>query len=174
MASDDVRLAAAVVREDNPGDKRLVGYVMPREGKQLDLAGIKSTIEKSLPEYMVPAVITVIDEFPYTPSGKVDRKSFPAPSRERPEVATEFVAPKTDDERKIAGLWQSVLQLDKVGTQYNFFELGGNSIKADQFVKSLNETMGCRLSNAEFFDKPTIRGVVDSVALQDHLSLIHI
>ncbi len=160
LADKNVRLAAAVVREDNPGDKRLVGYVMPRKGKTLNVPRIKSTIEKSLPDYMVPAVITVIDQFPYTPSGKIDRKSFPSPSRQRPDVANEFVPAESDEQQQVAALWEQVLQLDQVGIRDNFFELGGNSIKAVQFVKRFNEQFDGALSNAEFFDCPTIAAVI--------------
>ena len=157
-----VRLAAAVVREDRPGDKRLVGYVLPYENKTVDLNQVKSLVEQKLPEYMVPSVLTCIEEFPYTPSGKVDRKSFPAPSRQRPDLATEFVPPKLENEIKLAELWQEILDLDEVGLDDNFFELGGNSIKAVHFVKRCGELLGSSLSNAEFFDKPTIRSIIDS------------
>ena len=155
-ADENVRLAAAVVRKESAGDLRLVGYVLPHEGKTVDLLNLKSKIEKRLPEYMVPSVITVIDEFPYTPSGKTDRKAFPAPSTERPELGTEFIEPANDHERQLAAVWCEILQFDRVGTQDNFFELGGDSIKAVKAVKRSNEVLQASVSNAEFFDGPTI------------------
>ena len=136
-----MRRAAAVVREDRPGDKRIVGYLLAEENAVPDIAKIRTNVASSLPEYMVPSVITVVDEFPHTPSGKLDRKSFPSPSTERPDIGTEFVKPKTKQQKQLARIWADVLQLDKVGTQDNFFELGGNSIRAVKAVSYTHLTL---------------------------------
>ena len=160
---DGVRQAATVLREDRPGDKRLVGYLLPVDGATPDIAAIRSNISKTLPDYMVPNVITVVDEFKYTPSGKLDRKAFLLPSTSRPDIGIDYVPAKTDDAKKLAELWGEVLQIDKVGVKDNFFELGGNSIRAVKLVASVKEEMGIAVTGAEFFDNPTIE-----------LSLIHI
>ena len=151
-----VRRAAAVVREDRPGDKRIVGYLLADENGKPDVAAIRAEISKSLPEYMVPNLIVVVDEFPHTPSGKLDRKSFPPPSTKRPDIGTDFVKPKTKQERQLARIWADLLQLDKVGIRDNFFELGGNSIRAGKLVARAKQEMGISVSSAEFFDNPTI------------------
>jgi amino acid adenylation domain-containing protein len=151
-----VRQAATVLREDRPGDKRLVGYLLAQDGDQPNLTKIREAISRTLPEYMVPNTIVVVDEFKYTPSGKLDRKSFDPPSTKRPEIATEFVAAKTAPEKELAEIWQDILQIDQVGTLDNFFELGGNSIRAARVVGNVKEQMGLVVSTAEFFDNPTI------------------
>ena len=153
---DGVRQAATVLREDRPGDKRLVGYLLPVDGATPDIAAIRSNISKTLPDYMVPNVITVVDEFKYTPSGKLDRKAFLLPSTSRPDIGIDYVPAKTDDAKKLAELWGEVLQIDKVGVKDNFFELGGNSIRAVKLVASVKEEMGIAVTGAEFFDNPTI------------------
>jgi aryl carrier-like protein len=151
-----VRQAATVLREDRKGDKRLVGYLLAEEGKQPNTAEVRSKIATSLPDYMVPNVIVTIDEFPYTPSGKLDRNSFPAPSTERPDIGTEFVAPKSSEAKKLAAIWSDVLQIDSIGLKDNFFELGGNSIRAVKVVARVKKEMGIAVTGAEFFDNPTI------------------
>lgn len=151
-----VRQAATVLREDRPGDKRLVGYLLAKADSQPNIAKIRESISKTLPDYMVPNTIVIVDEFKYTPSGKLDRKSFSPPSTERPNIGTEYVAPKSDDARQLARIWCDTLQVDKVGTQDNFFELGGNSIRAVKVVARVKKEMRITVTGAEFFDNPTI------------------
>ena len=152
----NVRAAATVLREDRPGDVRLVGYLLANDGDQLNVAEIREGIAKSLPDYMVPNLIVVVDEFPYTPSGKLDRKSFAPPSTNRPDIATEFVGPKSESEKALASIWADALQLDTVGVKDNFFELGGNSIRAVKVVSLAKSELEISVSSAEFFDNPTI------------------
>ena len=151
----NVRQAATVLREDRPGDKRLVGYLLAAD-RQPNIAEIRENISKTLPDYMVPNIIVVVDEFKYTPSGKLDRKSFAPPSTDRPDIGIEYVAPKSDEEKQLAAIWGDVLQLDKVGTKDNFFDLGGNSIRAVKVVAQVKREMGVAVTGAEFFDNPTI------------------
>ena len=151
-----VRQAATVLREDRPGDKRLVSYLLVDDGFVPDTSKIRTSVGTTLPEYMVPNLIVVVNEFLYTPSGKLDRKSFAAPSTARPNIATEFVKPKTKQERQLAKIWCDVLQLDKVGTRDNFFELGGNSIRAVKVVARAKQELNISVTGAEFFDNPNI------------------
>ena len=152
----DVRQAATVLREDRPGDKRLVGYLLAKENAQPNIAEIRDNISKKLPEYMVPTTIVVVEEFPYTPSGKLDRKSFAPPSTERPDIGVEYVAPKSIREKHLAIIWSDVLQLDKVGLKDNFFDLGGNSIRAVRMLAQAKKELGIDVTGAEFFDNPNI------------------
>jgi len=102
-------VAVTVVREDRPGDRRLVGYLIAEEGQTIDMAAVQKNLSERLPEYMVPSVVTTLSEFPLTPNGKLDRKSFPAPSQKRPEIGVEFVAPATDQEKQLTKIWGDVL-----------------------------------------------------------------
>ena len=151
-----VRQAATVRREDRPGDVRLVGYLLAEENQKPDIPAIRESIAAKLPEYMVPNIITIVDEFKYTPSGKLDRKSFDPPSTKRPDLGVDYVAPRTDQEKRLAKLWSDVLQIDEVGLKDNFFELGGNSIRAVKLVTAAKRELGIDVTGAEFFDNPTM------------------
>ena len=166
-----VRQAATVLREDRPGDKRLVGYLLVEAGYVLDASKIRANVGLTLPEYMVPNVIVVVDEFPHTPSGKLDRKSFAPPSTKRPNIGTEFVKPKTSQERQLAKIWCDVLQLDKVGTRDNFFELGGNSIRAVKVVARAKQEMNISVTGAEFFDNPNIDSFLRAAGASDEAKI---
>ncbi|MEM8680454.1 MAG: amino acid adenylation domain-containing protein, partial [Planctomycetota bacterium] len=155
-AHPHVRRAAATVREDRPGDRRLVAYVVPAEGDELDRQQLLRFIAQSLPDYMLPGLLVELTELPYTPNGKLDRQALPQPSNQRPTLANPFVPAATDRESACVRIWQDVLGLDRVGVQDNFFDLGGNSILALQVVKRLEDELNLRLSAAEFFNQPTI------------------
>ena len=154
-----VRQAATVMREDRPGERRLVGYVLA-DDPATDLMQVRDGVAQRLPDYMVPSVIVSVDSFPYTPSGKLDRNGFAPPSTARPDLGTEYVAPRQPLERDMAAIWQDVLQLDEVGTEDNFFELGGNSLRAVKFIARANRDLKLELTGAEFFDRPTISGLL--------------
>ena len=163
MASQpNVRQAATVLREDQPGDLRLVGYLLSRPDQQPDPVGVRESIAKTLPEYMVPSQIVVADHFYYTPSGKLDRKAFPPPSSSRPDLANEFVDPITELEVGLARIWSEVLQIDQVGTTDNFIDLGGNSIRAAKVVARAKAELDFDISSAQFFDRPTIAALVSA------------
>lgn len=151
-----VRQAAAVLREDRPGDPRMVGYLLAEDGAELSTSDIRISVARTLPDYMVPDTIVVVDQFHYTPSGKLDRTAFPEPSRSRPDCGTDYIAPKTDAQRQLAAIWQDVLQLDDVGVRDNFFDIGGNSIRAVKVVAQAKQVLGISITGAEFFDNPTI------------------
>ncbi|MDI1443036.1 MupA/Atu3671 family FMN-dependent luciferase-like monooxygenase [Polyangium sp. 6x1] len=121
-----VREAVAAVREDVPLDVRLVAYVVPAEGK-IDPASLRASLQRRLPDYMVPSVFVELPAIPRTPNGKVDRKALPAPSEER-RASAAFVAPRSDVEQQIADVWRRVLRVDQVGVHDNFFDLGGHSL----------------------------------------------
>ena len=109
---------------------------------------------------MVPALLTQIDEFPYTPSGKLDRKSFPQPSSDRPDLPTAYAGPKTDDEKTLCKIFGELLAINRVGVNDNFFEMGGNSIRAIKAVAMVNERMNIGLTAAEFYDTPSVRQIL--------------
>lgn len=161
-ACPNVKLAAAVVQEMSAGDVRLLGYLIPKDDTSVDLRAVRATISQTLPPYMVPALLTVVAEFPYTPSGKLDRKSFPDPSTDRPDLPTLYTAPKTDQETTLCGIFGQALSINRVGTHDNFFEIGGNSIKAIKAVASINETMQLNLSVAEFYDTPSVAQILSA------------
>ncbi len=159
-----VRQAAVAVHELSAGVKQLAAYVSPRPNTAVNLTELRGFLAARLPEHMVPAYFMQLADIPLTPSGKVDRRALPAPRGTRPELAQEYSAPRPGLEGTLAGIWQAVLQLDRVGVNDPFFELGGNSLLCAQMLTQLREKTGFEFSLANFFRFPTIRGLVKSLA----------
>jgi acyl carrier protein len=145
-----VREARVMMREDQPGDKRLVAYVVG--GAETD--GLRAHLRQSLPEYMVPQAIVTLDRLPLTPNGKVDRKALPVP--EYTAAADRYVAPRTPTEEALAGIWAEVLRLERAGVQESFFDLGGHSLLATRVVSRVREVFGVELPLRAMFEGPTV------------------
>ena len=136
----EIRDAAVLLREDEPGVRRLVAYVVPSSpGAQPASDALRDALRAQLPDYMVPAVVVAVDALPLTPNGKVDRKALPAPSGERPTLTATYTAPRTPLEATLARIWADVLRVDRVGIHDNFFDLGGASLSALEIMARLSE-----------------------------------
>src|SRR5205814_8897749 len=135
-----VREVAVIAREDTPGDKRLVAYLVA-ENPPADLVDqLRALIRVACPEYMMPGHFVVLGALPRTHNGKVDRKALPAPERTRPDLGPRDVAPRTDTEKQLAGIFSEVLGLNGVGVHDNFFgDLGGHSLLAIQVVSRIRD-----------------------------------
>jgi amino acid adenylation domain-containing protein len=141
---------AVVAREDVPGDRRLVAYVVG----EAETAALRAHLQGSLPEYMVPAVFVHMDALPLTANGKLDRKTLPAP--EYAAGADHRVAPRTPAEEVLAGIWAEVLRLEQVGVTESFFELGGHSLLATRVVSRIREVFGVEVPLRALFERPTV------------------
>ncbi len=159
-----VAQVAVTVREDEPGDKRLVAYIVPSENSKLTVADIRKTISGNLPEYMMPSSFVFLNTLPKTPSGKIDRKSLPKPDEKRPEIGTLFVQAATPDEIAISRLWSKLLRIDRVGIDDNFFDLGGNSLLALQAIAILRQENGMDIPVVKLYQQPTVRGLLKALA----------
>jgi amino acid adenylation domain-containing protein len=139
--------AVAVLAEERPGEVRVVGYVVLRPGEEATVTELRKHLRKKLPDYMIPNAVVDLAEMPRTPNGKVDRNALKARSLEggarRP--AADPVPPRTDTERLLAELWQSLLKVERVGTLDNFYELGGDSLLSMDVVVKLQEHTGVRI-----------------------------
>ncbi|MCY1045105.1 non-ribosomal peptide synthase/polyketide synthase, partial [Corallococcus sp. bb12-1] len=166
LAAPGIRAAVAVVREDVPGDKRLVAYVVPPEGQVLDFAVLRAFLQQRLPEYMVPSAIVPLDALPLTANAKVDRKALPAPEGALTQRA--YVAPRTDTERRLALLLAEVLRVPDMGAQDDFFERGGHSLLATQALSRLRAAFGIALPLRALFESPS----VERLALQVDAALL--
>ncbi len=159
-----VRDAVVLAREvGKSGDRRLVGYVVPTEGSSVNPGELRTYLRGKLPEYMVPPVIMVLDEFPLTPNGKVDRRALPAPEGLRPDLEREYVAPRNETEEKVALICQDLLGIDKVGIYDNFFDLGGHSLLATQLMSRLRETFGIEMPLRALFEGPTVAELAKAI-----------
>jgi acyl-coenzyme A synthetase/AMP-(fatty) acid ligase/acyl carrier protein len=164
--------ALAMVRDDAPGEKRLVAYVVLRDRAAQDNAsaeerGVSSSLlraylQERLPGYMVPSALVVLRAFPLTPNGKVDRTALPVPDAGGQSEAT-YVAPRSDAERAIAEIWREILRVERVGVHDNFFELGGHSLMATQVISRLRNCFALELPLSVLFALPTIGGLAEFV-----------
>jgi amino acid adenylation domain-containing protein len=150
-----VREAAVLLREDSPGDKRLVAYVVPEQGQKIDVAELRAFLKPRLPDYMLPAAFVVMEAFSLTYTGKVDRKALPAPQKAQVERAP-FVAPRNPTEERLAGIWAQVLRVDPVGIHDDFFALGGHSLLATQVISRVRGTFHIELPLRVLFEAPSV------------------
>jgi amino acid adenylation domain-containing protein len=151
-----VQDVAAIVREDESGDQRLVAYVVPSQQQVLTLRELRDFLKERLPDYMMPSAFVLLDSLPLLPNGKVDRHALPVPEGLRPTLAAAYEAPRSEVERAIATVWRSMLHLEKVGIHDNFFDLGGHSLLMVQVNNKLRDVFNRDLSIVELFQNPTI------------------
>ncbi|WP_153815523.1 non-ribosomal peptide synthase/polyketide synthase [Streptomyces sp. SUK 48] len=184
--ADTVGEAVVVVREDEPGHQRLVGYVTPagpvpaaapdpdpatpapdpaapssRPAGVLDPAALRAAVAARLPAHMVPAAVVVLDRMPLTPQNKIDRRALPAPER---TAAAGHLAPRTDEERALAAIWADVLGVDEVGVTDDFFDLGGESILAARTLSRIRDELGVRLTVRDVFSARTVAALAPLLA----------
>ncbi len=151
----NVKHGVVLAREDTPGDKRLVAYVVAQQMPAPSESELRRFLKGLLPEYMVPSAFVFLAEMPLTPNGKADRKALPAPDEIRPALEQEFVAPRTTAESTLADIWAGVLKVDRVGVHDNFFELGGDSIRSIQVIARATQA-GLRLTAKGLFQQQTV------------------
>ena len=158
-----IRDAAVVLREDEPGERRLVAYVVPLDaGATPSIDVLQQQLRAQLPDYMVPATIVALDALPLTPNGKIDRRRLPAPSGERPTLTQTYTAPRTPVETSLAQIWAEVLRIDRVGINDNFFALGGDSILSLQIVARATQA-GLRIATRQVFEYQTVASLAQVV-----------
>jgi len=154
-----VRESSVLLREDAPGDKRLIAYIVANSETTLTTGELHVFLKEKLPDYMVPAAFVLLEALPLTINGKVDRRALPEPDTARPDLAFDFVAPQTAEEKALAEIWDKIIGVEKVGIRDNFFALGGDSIRSIQ-VQSLAQKQGLRFSLQQLFQSPTIEAIV--------------
>ena len=161
-AQPGVAEAVVAAREESPGSVRLVAYLVAEPGAELSVPDLRAALKAELPGYMVPAAFAVLDAFPLTKSGKMDRRSLPAPgSAARAEAGAVHAAPQSDVERTIAAAWQEVLGLESVGLDDNFFDLGGHSLLLARLRSRLAGRFPREVSVVVLFRYPTVRSLAE-------------
>jgi amino acid adenylation domain-containing protein len=151
--------AVVVVREDRPGDRRLVGYVQPEAGNAPDPAGLRAAAARVLPAHMVPNAVVVLDALPLSLNGKLDRKALPEPTY----TTTAGRAPATPLQERLCELFAEVLGVERAGVDDSFFDLGGHSLLAAVLVARLEEQFGITISLRDFLADPSVSGITGSL-----------
>ncbi|HEY1352294.1 MAG TPA: amino acid adenylation domain-containing protein [Ktedonobacteraceae bacterium] len=158
-----VQQAVVLAREERPGAKQLVAYVLPSPGATLSLRRLRRYLQERLPAYMLPAAFVLLEAWPLLPNGKIDRQALPAPRRDRTTHQGSAREPSTPRETALAAIWAEVLQLEQVGRHANFFELGGDSILTIQVVLRARRA-GLQLTPRHLFQYQTIAALAEAVA----------
>ena len=172
-----IRVSVVMARDDQPGEKRLVAYVVPRQQPAPTTAELRQSLKEKLPDYMLPSAFVLLKELPVTANGKLDRTALPAPesvfagdrraslsmaTREgEPDVAISFVAPRDELERQLTTIWEDVLRIKPIGIHDHFFELGGHSMSAVRVWTQIEKTLGKRLPLSTLFQAPTIEALAN-------------
>jgi amino acid adenylation domain-containing protein len=157
-----VQETVVIAQDDVSTGKRLVAYVVPWRGLAPSVSELRRFLKEKLPDYMVPSVFVTLDALPLTPNGKVDRRALPEPEGERPDLEVAYAVPRTGLERQIAEVWQTVLQVEKVGAHDNIFELGGHSLLMTQIQKRMiAEGLAPGVTIVELFQYPTVRSLAE-------------
>ena len=157
-----VKETVVLAREDDGEERRLVAYLVCHAEPAPTASSWRIFIAQKLPEYMIPSAFVLLEKLPLTSNGKVDRRALPAPDQTRPELAQSFMAPTSPTEVILAGIWQRVLGVDRVGAHDSFFELGGDSLMAIQVVSKAREA-AIAISIQQLFQYPTVAGLATQI-----------
>ncbi|BAU65716.1 amino acid adenylation domain-containing protein [Stanieria sp. NIES-3757] len=155
-----VKDCVVVAHEDTTRDKRLVAYFVAKE--EVEVKQLREFLKSKLLDYMIPSAFFELEAFPLTPNGKCDRNSLPIP--DFTPTTTQYLAPRTETEETLVGIWQEVLNLPQVGIDDNFFELGGNSLLATQVVSKIRQSLSIELPLRCLFEYPTVAQLADQIA----------
>jgi amino acid adenylation domain-containing protein len=152
-----------IAREDVPGDKRLVAYIVARPEQTLKVSELRNHLLAKLPDYMVPSAFVLLDSLPLLSNGKVNLNALPAPGFSRQQLEQDYVAPRNEAEQVLVKIFADVLGLEKVGVEDNFFLLGGHSLSATQVIIRLRDTLHADVPLRRMFEKPTVSGLALAV-----------
>ncbi len=156
----EVRQNAVIVREDTPGNKRLVAYFVSQPDTKVTVANLRESLKQKLPDYMIPSSFVQLETFPLTANGKIDRRALPLPEQTIQNLE-EIVAPRSELEQKLVKIWQDVLSKDAISVTANFFDLGGHSLMAVSLLTQIEATFERNISLGTFLGTPTIEGVAE-------------
>lgn len=161
------QLPSQALQDIPTSGKRLIGYVVKRQGQLLTSSELRRFLIEKLPEYMIPSAFVYLDALPLMTNGKVNRHALPHPEVGRPELEGTFVAPRTALEEVLAGLWAKILGLEQVGIDDNFFELGGHSLLATQVIFQMRDIFQLELPLRSFFEAPTVAELSQAMLAQE-------
>ncbi len=162
MEHADVKEAAVVAWDSDEAEKRLVAYVVPRSDPPPNATEILQFLQTRLPEYMIPAELVFLQNLPQT-NGKIDRRSLPRPSRTRPNLAQTYIPPSTEIDRRLADIWEGILDIRPIGMRDNFFQIGGHSLAAARIVSQVIKTFLVEIPLEVLFNAPTVADMAAAI-----------
>ncbi len=165
--------AVVVARKESNGNKRLVAYLVQKPETRVEhqenhtqfIPQLRSFLKEKVADYMVPSNFVIMDNMPLTPNGKINRLALPAPGHDRPALEVAYIAPRNSIEEKLAKIWAKILEIEPVGVEDNFFDLGGNSILIAQILNRVREVFEVDVAMSYFFDNPTVNGLAETINL---------
>lgn len=168
---EGVHQAVSMIREDQPGDERLAAYYIPDEDHAVSVSELRSFLQDRLPEYMIPSYFVEMIEFPLTSSGKTDRKELPSPTLSRMMISQQYIAPETYIEKEIAMIWAEFFDLDQIGIDDDFIDLGGHSLVAAQILVRIERTFEVKVSLKDMLTQGknirSLAAIVEELLLSD-------
>jgi amino acid adenylation domain-containing protein len=156
-----VRQAVAVAQSDIPNEQRLVAYVVPKPGGSPTFSELRSFLKATLPDYMLPSAVALLEALPLTPNGKINRRALPALDMAGPDLERAFAPPRDALELKLIKIWERVLNVHSLGVSDNFFEMGGHSLLGVRLFAQIEKEFGVRLPLAALFQAPTVEQLAD-------------
>jgi amino acid adenylation domain-containing protein len=163
----DVKSAVAIVREDTPGDTRVVAYVTAHPGRVPSTEDLRRLLADKLPKYMIPGHIVLMDAFPLTPNGKVDRRAFPPPDATTAALEEECVSPRNSVEMKLVQIWEKLLGVHPISVQSSFFDLGGHSLLVIHLLLEIELAFGKSLTVESIFQSDTVEQLAVVLGSED-------
>nr|WP_306415012.1 MULTISPECIES: non-ribosomal peptide synthetase [unclassified Calothrix] len=152
----EVKESVVISREDDPGNKRLVAYIVPPPKTTPSISNLRQFLQQKLPDYMIPTAFVLQKELPLTPNGKIDRQNLPAPDTNRPKLQENFLAPRDILELQLVQIWEGLLNVSPIGITDNFFDLGGHSLLAARLMAQIHKQLGQNLLISTLFQGATI------------------
>ncbi len=157
----DVQEAVVAAHENKSSERHLVAYLISRPGSQPNADTLQEFLKRKIPDYMIPGALVVLDKFPLTPNGKIDRKALPSSDTTRPTASPAVTPPRTPEEIKLAEIWREVLKVEDIGVHDSFFKIGGHSLLAMQAISRMSKSFAVDLSLRSIFEAPTIAGIAE-------------
>ncbi|KYC40345.1 hypothetical protein WA1_27850 [Scytonema hofmannii PCC 7110] len=166
-----VREVVVLLREDIPGDKQLVAYVIPKEKQIPTVNELRQFLTEKLPRYMIPACFVMLETLPLTPNSKLNRAALPVPDLSRQEPEETFVGPRDELEQQLLQIWEQVLGIQSISVRDNFFEIGGHSLLAVKLFWQIEKTFGKNLPLATLFQSGTVEALANIIRQQEKLAV---
>ncbi|MBP5973647.1 amino acid adenylation domain-containing protein [Brasilonema sp. CT11] len=167
-----IKEAVVVAREDIPGNKRLIAYVVPHHKAALTASELRRHLQVMVPDYMLPSAFVFLDALPLTPNGKLNRLALPAPDESKQEVKATFVAPRNELEQELVQIWEEILGIKSIGVKDNFFDLGGHSLLAVSLFAQIEQKFATKFPLATLFEAGTVEDLAEKIREQKEPALI--